>query len=321
MRKRLKMKLSQIVEKAKNYNHIYLSGHINPDGDCIGATIAMVQLLENAGVNTKVLLMEQPDMFDYLPMQNYVQSEVPEDADLLITLDASDVERLGDFGKLVGKVETINIDHHISNTEYGHINYVDGEASSTCEMVYHMIDHPEWLNKSIAEALYTGIVYDTGAFKHSNTKPSTHVAVAELIKYGIDFTWIVSRIFYEKPFKAYKAQSLAYDRLRLEINDQVAVSWLNYEDFIELGIVKNHIESIVQLMNDMQGIEAAVFFYAVDPGTYKMSLRSKGDVDVCKVASAFGGGGHIKASGASFKGSIDECIEAVLGELSKQLNG
>jgi len=313
------MKLSQLVEKTKKYNHIYLSGHISPDGDCIGATIAMVQLLENAGVSAKVLLMEQPDMYDYLPMKKYVQSEVPEDADLLIALDASDIERLGDFSKLVGHVELVNIDHHISNTEYGQVNYVDAEASSTCEMVYQMIDRPEWMNKSIAEALYTGIVYDTGAFKHSNTKPSTHIAVAELIKYGIDFTWIVSRIFYEKPFKAYKAQSLAYDRLRLELNGKVAISWLDYEDFNNLGIVKDHTESIVQFMNDIQGIEAAVFFYAVDAATFKVSLRSKGDIDVCKVASAFGGGGHIKASGASFAGTIEACIEAVLSELKKQI--
>lgn len=314
------MKLSELVKKAAGYDHVYLAGHIHPDGDCIGACIAMVQLLENAGINAKVLLMEQPDMFSYLPMERYVQSDVPEDADLLICLDASDIERLGDFGSMVADVMTVNIDHHISNDNFGHINWVNPEASSTSEMVFNMIDNMTLMNKAIAEALYTGIIYDTGAFKHSNTAPSTHIAAAELIRFGIDFTWITSRIFYEKPFKAYKAQSLAYERLALKINNKVAVSWLTYDDFKELDIVKNHTESIVQHMNDIKGIEAAAFFYAIDDATYKVSLRSKGDVDVCAIAKAFGGGGHIKASGASLIGGIDACIDSVMGEFEKQLD-
>lgn len=313
------MKLSQIVEKAKTYKHIYLSGHIHPDGDCVGATMAMVQLLENAGVQAKVLLMDQPEVYDYLPMATYAQTECPEEIDLLITLDASDVERLGDYGPLVGQVETINIDHHISNTEFAHINYVNGEASSTCEMLYYMNDHPEWMNKSIAEALYTGIIYDTGAFKHTNTAPSTHMAAAALIGYGINFNWIVSRLFYEKPFKAYKAQSLAYDRLRLMVKDQVAVSWLGPEDFQRLDLSKEHVDSIVQFMADISGLQVAVFFYSLTPGTYKISLRSRGHVDVSAVAGTFGGGGHIKASGASCQGDIESCIKAVVDEIEKQL--
>ena len=313
------MTLSQIVEKAKDYNHIYLSGHIHPDGDCVGATMAMVQLLENAGVEAKVLLMEKPEVYNYLPMDKYVQIECPVDADLFITLDASDVERLGDYGALVGQVETINIDHHISNTEFGHINYVSGEASSTCEMIYYMIDNHEWLTKSIAEALYTGIIYDTGAFKHTNTAPSTHIAAAELIKYGINFNWIVGKVFYEKPFKAFKAQSLAYDRLKLMVDNKVAISWLDVEDFEQLAIGKEHVDSIVQHMADIKGLEVAVFFYSVVKGTYKISLRSRGDVDVCQVAGTFGGGGHVKASGASFVGDINAGIEAVVGEIAKQL--
>ncbi len=312
------MKLSALINKIKDYQNIYIAGHINPDGDCVGATIGMVQLLENAGVSAKVLLMEKPEVFDYLPMERYVITDCPEDADLLISLDASDVERLGDFGVLVDKVETINIDHHISNTEFGNINFVNPDASSTSEMVFGMIDDMMLMNKAIAEALYTGIVFDTGAFKHSNTAPSTHMAAAELIRYDIDFTWILAKVFYEKPFKAYKAQSVAYNRLRLEVDGRIAVSWLCLEDFKALEIGKQHVDSIVQHMNDIQGIEGAAFFYAVDEETYKVSLRSKGSLDMCKVASVFGGGGHVKASGASITGDIDHCIELITYEIGKQ---
>lgn len=313
------MKLSQLLEKARSYGHVYLAGHIHPDGDCVGATLALVQLMENAGVKAKVLLMEKPEIYRYLPMDIYVQTEVPEAIDFFITLDSSDPERLGAFSGLVHKVPTVNIDHHISNTIYGETNYVDGNASSTCEMIYYMIDDMSWVNKAIAEALYTGMVYDTGGFKHTNTKPSTLMAAAELLKYEIDFNSILNRLFYDKPFKTFKAKSLAFDRLRLELDGRVAVSWLTADDFIQLDIVKEHVDSIVQHMNDIRGLEVAVFFYAVDQDKYKVSLRSKGHVDVCVVARAFGGGGHVKASGASFEGSVETCITAVLNEVKKQL--
>jgi len=237
----------------------------------------------------------------------------------LISLDASDVERLGDFSKLVGDVRTINIDHHISNTNFGDINFVDAEASSTAEMVYYMIDDKSLLTKSIAEALYMGIIYDTGAFKHTNTQPSTHAAAGDLIGYGIDFNAMVNRMFYEKPFKAYKAQALAFDRLKLELEDKVALSWLAFEDYERLNITKAHTDSIVQLLNDIQETEVAVFFCGVDEATFKVSLRSSGHVNVNAVASVFGGGGHVKASGATLTGDIDTCMEAVLAEIQKQL--
>ncbi len=314
------MTLTQLLDIAKVHKNIYIAGHIHPDGDCVGATMAMVQLFENAGVAAKVLLMESPEGYSHLGLDQYVQHEVPEEIDLFISLDASDVERLGDFGPLVEKaVMSVNIDHHVSNTRFAKENFVDDVASSTCEMVFNMIDQEGLMNKSIAEALYTGIIYDTGAFKHSNTKPSTHMAAAELITYGIDYTWMTNKMFFEKPIKSFKAHGRAYDRLETYLDDQVVVSYLTLSDFEELNISKSHTESIVQFMNEVEGIQVAMFFYATDAETYKISLRSKGKVDVCQVAGVFGGGGHIKASGASYTGTVEEAIPAVLKEIEKQL--
>lgn len=314
------MKLTELTKIAESYKHIYLIGHVNPDGDCIGSTLALAMLLDACGIQSKVLLFEPSESYNYLPIKKWVQETLPNEIDLLITLDASDYERLGVFLPLVDMAElVINIDHHISNTRFGDINHVDEIASSTCEMIYHMIDKENLINKDIAKALYTGIVYDTGCFKHSNTKPSTHKAAAVLIEYDIDFTWIINHLFFVKPLKALQAQGLAYSRLETKANGRVAMSYINSQDFRELDINKSHTESIVHFMNEIEGVEVAVFFYGLTKTTYKMSLRSKGDVDVCKIAGRFGGGGHIKASGASYEGTLEEAKEDVLEAIMQQL--
>lgn len=314
------MKLSELKKIASVYKDVYITGHENPDGDCIGAAIGLARLLDQCGISTRVLLKDVPSGYTYLGTDEWVDSTIPENVELLIALDTGDLERLGDFAVLTARAkEVINIDHHSSNTNFGDINVVDEHASSTSEMIYGLIDVDGILNKEIAEALYTGIIYDTGGFKHSNTSPSTHHVAADLIRYDIDYTWMLNKMFFEKPFKAMKAQGLAYARLILLENEKVAVSYLNYEDFEALDITKAHTESIVQYMNEIADVEVAVFFYALDPSTYKVSLRSKGDVDVCKVAKKFDGGGHVKASGARFDGTIDEAIDAVVEEIALQL--
>ncbi|PKM66287.1 MAG: hypothetical protein CVU95_11540 [Firmicutes bacterium HGW-Firmicutes-2] len=314
------MKLSTLVDIARDYKNICLLGHIHPDGDCVGATIGLAMLLEKYDIVSTVLLKDLPNQYDFLPITRYVSDHMDEPVDLIISLDASDPERLGTFGQLLpnGK-KVINIDHHISNTMFGDYNYVDVEASSTSEMVFQMVEDFSVMDIHIAKALYTGILFDTGGFKHSNTKPSTHLAAAKLISYGFDFSELIHRLFDEKPLKAFKAQGLAFERARTYMNEQILVCYLNMEDYSNFGIEKSDTESIVHYMNNVEGVEVAVFFYAIDADTYKISLRSKGRVDVCKVAMAFGGGGHQKASGASIKAPLEDAILAVTNAISLQL--
>jgi len=315
------MKLTELIEEIKAYQYIYLVGHTHPDGDCIGATLSLALLLEVHQINTKVLLLEPPESYNYLPIKKWVEEKVPEKIDVLISMDASDPERLGIFRPLIKEAKkVINIDHHASNTLFGDINHVNVTASSTAEMVYQMIEQKELITQDIAKALYTGIVYDTGGFKHSNTKPSTLKAAAELIQHDIDFTWILNHLFYEKPLKALQAQGLAYSRLETYAKGQVVMSYITAQDFKTLEIAKVHTESIVHFMNEVKGVTVAVFFYGLTDTRYKISLRSKGSMDVCKVAGAFGGGGHIKASGASYDGSIEDAKKDVLKEIIKQLD-
>jgi len=314
------MKLSTLVDIARNYKNICLLGHIHPDGDCVGATLGLAMLLEKHNIPSTVLLKDLPSQYDFLPIQGYVRDHMDDPVDLIISMDASDPERLGSFSQLLadGK-KVINIDHHISNTMFGDHNYVDAEASSTSEMVFQMVEDFSVMDVDIAKALYTGILFDTGGFKHSNTKPSTHLAAAKLISYGFDFSALIHKLFDEKPLKAFKAQGLAFERARTYKNEQILVCYLNMEDYANFGIEKSDTESIVHYMNNVEGVEVAVFLYAIDDDTYKISLRSKGTVDVCKVAMNFGGGGHQKASGASIKAPLEDAILAVTNAISLQL--
>lgn len=312
------MNYKELLEIVKNSNNVYVTGHINPDGDCIGAVLAMAILLKNEGIEAKGILEEVSKVYDYLPINQYIIKEADEEIDLLISLDCGDERRIS---QSIEKYNTlINIDHHTSNTFFGQYNIVDEKASSTCEIIFKLIRGNTTLTKEIAASLYTGIVYDTGGFKHSNTSQDTHMVAGELIKYGFDFTDIINRLFYYKSVDTLKAHSIAINNLKLFYNDKVSTSYLTLEEMNSIGVSKNNIEGIVQMLNEINGTECAVFIYETEVNKYKVSLRSKGKVDVCKIAKYFNGGGHIKASGCTVNGDPSTIIQKILEEIYKQLN-
>lgn len=314
------MTIKEIASIAKSYEHIYIAGHVNPDGDCVGATLGLAQLLLKMNIETKVLLKDVADTYDYLPIEEWVSEEVPKDIDLLITLDSGDRDRFGIFNELLERdITVINVDHHISNPEYGDYNYVRPDMSSTSEMIFSMLTDKSLLDESIASCLYTGIIYDTGGFKHTNTKKSTHEAAGELITYGIDFTTILNTAFFYKSIKGLKIQKIAIERIELSHNDTVAMTYITMADLKALNAYKKHTESIVQMLIEIIGVRCGVFFYETKPGIFKVSLRAKDTIDVCKVAKAFGGGGHIKAAGCTLEMDVEAIKENLLTEIEKQL--
>jgi phosphoesterase RecJ-like protein len=318
MNRRANMNYKEVLDIARNSDNIYITGHVNPDGDCIGAVLAMAMLLEEDGILAKVVLEKVSEVYDFLPIEKYVISEVNEDIDLLITLDCGDESRVLDFLKTSNTL--INIDHHKSNNFFGKYNHVVVDTSSTCEIIYNMIDDKSKITKEIATSLYTGIVYDTGCFKHSNTSRNTHLIAGELIKFEFDFTEIINRLLYYKTVTALKARSIAVGNMKLHNDNKVITSFITLNDMKKLNAGKESTEGIVQMLNEIKGIECAVFAYEIDDDSYKVSLRSKGMIDVCKVAGIFGGGGHVKASGCSIKGNSTTVLNTVLAEINNQLD-
>ncbi|MDA3846581.1 MAG: DHHA1 domain-containing protein, partial [Vallitaleaceae bacterium] len=224
------------------------------------------------------------------------------------------------FNELVHMAKiVVNIDHHISNPLYGDINIVDGHMSSTCELLYTLIDDKTLCDSAIATCLYTGIIYDTGIFKHSNTTSHTLNVAGELIDYGIDFSEIINTVFFYKSYKGLLVQKIAIERMEIIEDNQVVISYITIEDMKSLKAYKKHTESIIQMLNEIKGTRCAVFIYEIKSEVFKVSLRAKDTINVCAVAKAFGGGGHIKAAGCTIEADIEAVKMKLIYEIKKQL--
>ena len=316
------MNLQEIINICDGYKNIIISGHIHPDGDCVGACYALALILHKKGINAAVALDDVPDTYDYLKGSNYLLKAIKKDNYVFISLDCGDKERLGANSEIFDKAAvTVNIDHHISNTKFADYNYVS-DVSSTCEIIYEIIERSsatKLLDKDICEALYTGLIYDTGAFKHSNTTKRTHEIAGELIKHGIDFTDITNRLFYYRSYKSLKILGTAIKNAEFNTDNKVIFTHLTIDELKEYDCAKKDTESIVQILNEVIESECAIFIIQNGSNTYKVSLRSRNDIDVCKIAKKFGGGGHTKASGCTMSGNITEIKDKLFSAVEEQI--
>lgn len=314
----------QLSEKLKNVKKVAISGHTKPDGDCIGSTLAIYNFIKNKypNIQATVYLDGKPKAFDLLPGFQEIQEEIPtEENDLFICLDCGDAKRLGKFQEVLEKAKhTICIDHHISYENFCDDNYVVSDASSTCELVYHAIGK-ENLTFDIAMCLYLGIVHDTGVFQYTCTSSETMEIAGELMKLGIPFSKIISETFFEKTIVQQRILGKALMDCKLILQGQVITSTLTQSQLSSMGASQNDVEEIVAKLRNTKGVQVALFIYeTAHEGEYKASFRSTDCVDVSKIASVFGGGGHRKASGATIKGnSIEEVEEKVLEKIKEAL--
>ncbi|MBQ7972722.1 MAG: bifunctional oligoribonuclease/PAP phosphatase NrnA [Lachnospiraceae bacterium] len=311
-----------IIEECRDAKTIGISGHIKPDGDCIGSTLALSLYLKKVFPEKHITVYSDDvsSAFDCVEgVQTFNNSYEGPDADVFIVIDTVE-NRIGNadkFFKHAGK--TINIDHHVSNTEgCGDVNYVVPTASSASELVYELIDK-KYMDTEIAEALYLGIAHDTGIFKYSNTSPKTMRIVAELLSYDFDFPTLLDKTFYEKTYE----QNLALGRILLEsrrfLDGKVILGFMNIKTMTEMGITSKDFDGVINQLRITQGVECAVFMYQMNAETYKVSLRSKNIVDVSKIAVSFGGGGHVRASGFYAKDTPEKLTEKLLQMIEEEL--
>lgn len=315
----MKSKMWEMVSGAKV---IAIGGHVRPDGDCVGSCVALYQYIRKMYPDKQVYIYfdEVSKTFDYLTVKaECVYDYHDVNADLFITLDASDIGRLGSAGCYVKKAEqVINIDHHISNTLFGDVNIVCPDSSSTCEVLYELFDE-RMIDKDIAEALYTGIVHDTGVFQYSNALKRTMEIGGTLKEMGIDSDRIIDETFYEKTYK----QNLLLGRCllssKLYLDGKCIVSIATKEAFDEFDAAPSDTEGIVNQLRITKGVKVAAFIYELSEGEYKVSLRANQNVDVSKVCTVFGGGGHIKASGCTLYGDIEVQLDKLLEQIDIQI--
>lgn len=304
-----------------------ISGHIRPDGDCVGSTLGLYAYIKKNYPQIQVDLYLQPisEKFHFLKYADKIQSTVDAEMvesteyDLFILLDSSDKDRLGEFLPYFESAKrTLCVDHHISNTGFADDIVVVPTASSTCEVLYDLMD-PELIDYDVAVALYLGIVHDSGVFKYSNTSAHTMMIAGSLMEKGIPFTKIIDDTFYSKSY----VQNQILGRALLEsvvFYDGKCIFSVMKKNIMKLyGITSKDLDGIVEQLRITKGVECAIFLYETEEYDYKVSLRSNEIVDVSKIATYFGGGGHIRAAGFNMKGSPHDIINNVSELIEKQI--
>lgn len=312
----------KIIEQLKEAKSVAIGGHVRPDGDCIGSAMALYLYLskEMSDAKVDVYLEEPAETFHCIKGISDIKTTVnAEDVyDVFIVLDST-AERLGEFEILYKNAKkTINIDHHVSNLGTSNVNYINVKASSTSELIYEVIEEDK-LDEHIAKAIYMGIVHDTGVFRYSNTSPQTLSVAAKLIAYGFDFSKLIDETFYEKTY----VQNQILGRTILEsillIDGKCIVSVVTRRIMEFYGVVPKDLDGIVNQMQITKGVECALLLYETDTLEFKVSMRSKADVNVAEVAAYFGGGGHIRAAGCTMKGTFHDVVNNLTLHIEKQL--
>lgn len=307
------------VSKAKK---IAITGHIHPDGDCIGSCLALKQyILDNTkGKSVDVYLEPFSSKFSFLNHADEVihLAKNEETYDLFFVLDCGSEDRYEPFAKMVKQANVVfGIDHHISNDGFGDFCKIDPDASATCEVLCQIFEENE-ISKECAQCLYTGIVHDTGVFKHSNTTRKTMEYAGMLLEKGVSSTKIIDETFYQKTFIQNQLLGRALSKSELYEDGKVIFSDISEDDLRETHATSSDSDGIIDQLRITKGVEAAVFVYPLPDG-YKVSMRSNELVNVSEIAKSYGGGGHIRAAGCSMNGTLEEIKDKIIGDIKKQL--
>lgn len=315
------MHLGEIIDSLKKATHVLISAHTNPDGDAIGAMVAMGHFCENLKIPYTILLEEAVPRFEYLTKHVHTATEVSEPIDTMLALDCGDVSRVVGYEAYFTKASiTVSIDHHITNTAYAQYNYVKPEASSTSELVFDLIEAADVvLTKELAIALYTGILTDTGGFMHSCTSPRTLQIAAKLIEKDFNFSSLYHKLIHEKSLATIALQGRATNHLK-QIREGIFMTYITEQDMSEVGATKEDIDSIVSFLKTIQGIEMIAFLYPLGTGDgFKLSTRSNPPYNVAAFCQQFGGGGHERASGATLKMPLEQAIQKIENALTEMV--
>jgi len=310
----------EVIELIRNSSDIAVLSHIMPDGDNIGSSLGLCNALNKINKNAVFILDDDvPEIYKFLKGANDVKKpEFKNDFELVIVLDCGDRARLGSCEKYLEGKKVINIDHHMSNTEFGLYNIVDTAASATSELVYKLIksmDIP--LDKDICDCLYTGIVTDTGQFQYSNTTDLTHEITADLIKHGVEAAKLYKAIYQNNSKAKMKLIGKAISSMKFYHRDKIASMVLTQEAFESIGAKDEDADGIINFARDIAGVEVALLLKEANDGRVKIGFRSKDFINVNEIAQQFGGGGHKRAAGATVEGELENIEELVVNAVIK----
>ena len=301
--------INRIVDIIHSCETFLITSHVRLDGDALGSELALWHVLRDMGKDASVYNADiTPAIYEFLPGADAIINNLHDvqDFDAVFVLDCSELERTGEEAERIGSIKRIiNIDHHISNNFFSEVSLIDSDSSSTGEILCHIIEKlGVRLTQDIATNLYTAILTDTGAFRYSNTGSHTLFTAAKLVEAGADPRWIAENVYETKSRAQIRLLKDALNTLAFDCQNKVGSIFVSQPMFQEAKAMPEHTEGFVDLIRSIKGVEVAVFFHETSKDNYKISLRSKGRINVEKIARNFGGGGHVNAAACSIEGNI-----------------
>ncbi len=298
---------------------VLIGTHLNPDGDALGSALAVAIYLDSLGMHSDVLCHhEAPRNLRFLPQVERVKQVAELDAyDLGIIVDLDSLERLGKTEPYFSRCRRlVVIDHHIPHAAPGDLRIVDTDAAATSLILTRLfIELGATITPDIATCLLTGIVTDTGSFRFRNTTPESMSLSAYLLEHGGDITLVSEEVFQNKPLCSVRLLGHTLETMRLACHDQLAWSALSVQDFAASESADEDTEGFVNEMLFITSVQIAALLREAKPGKVRVSIRSRGDLDVAEVARHFGGGGHRNAAGCTIEMPLPEAEQQLVEKL------
>lgn len=294
-----------------------IAAHERPDGDALGSELGLAQMLRQLGKEVLVYSQDPtPDNYRFLPGSDTIVHALPplERFEVAIIVDCSELPRVGREHERIARVpQLINIDHHVSNGGFCEASLIDPQASSTGELIWRLAAHMGLpVSREVANCLYTAILTDTGGFRYGNTRRETLLAAAELVGAGADPQWISENVYEANPPAKIRLLAAVLPTLSLDAGGRVGSLAVTRQAMAAAGALPEHTEGFVDLPRTIRGVEISILYTEIGEGSFKLSLRSKGSVNVERVARAFGGGGHVNAAACRIEGELADIRRRML---------
>lgn len=314
--------IKEISEKLKSANYIVMYPHVNMDGDTLGSTVALCAALRSLGKRSYILIEDKiPENLKFLDKDYCVDTLQDIDVELSLCVDCGNYDRFPKREETFkqGK-ESMCIDHHETSNPIFDYNYIDGKAAATGEIIFKiLVEMGVPITKVMGEAIFTAITTDTGNFQYSNTSKETHMITAELMDCGIDINSVSKKIYESVRKEKILINSKILANMYICYEGKLSMAVATQALIEETGALMEETEGIVDTLRSIDGVEVAAFLKETKEKAIRVSLRSKGKVDVTNVASAFNGGGHKMAAGCTLHMTLEEALETLKGMIGKEI--
>lgn len=308
--------MNNIISEIKVSNNIVLLCHINPDGDAIGSTLAMSIVLKRLGKEVDIVIDNPPRRFRFIPEYNSIKYQSNKKYDTAIVLDTGSIERVNSSYILENVNKVLVIDHHKTNTRYGNVNLVE-DYPACCEVVYNLIRKMNiTIDEELGVPLAVGLLTDTGGFANANVLPSTFAMAEELSKV-VNISKIYKLVLRTISLNQFNIKKIALNNLEFYQDNKLAISYITEEDMKSNNVSEDDCGILVNIPLEIDTIEVSILLRKYSNST-RVSLRSN-NIDVSKIASLLGGGGHINAAGITTNMPFDELKERLIKEVGKEI--